>query len=74
MGWLIGKALSPFLALLMCWAITRPASRWLAADMREGPVKRLLLLNSERNPVAYSICGALFMVFVVTVGIWLTGP
>lgn len=59
--WLLGKALSPFLALFLVWAVTRPASRYVQRRMPDGWVKRLLLIDSEKNPRAYAVGCALLI-------------
>jgi len=54
-AWLIGKILSPFVLMVLMYCITRPASRLVSRKMRDGWLKRLLLIHSERNKRAYAI-------------------
>ncbi len=51
--WLIGKALAPFVMLLLAFFVTRPAQRWVERKMRDGRLKRTLLIHSDRNRAAY---------------------
>ena len=42
-NFLIGRALSPFAALLLVWLVTAPARRYVERRMPEGRAKRFLL-------------------------------
>ena len=53
--WVIGIALSPFLALLLVWIITGPIRRAVQKRMTEGPIKRLLLLDRDKHPWKYGL-------------------
>ncbi|GAC1664571.1 MAG: hypothetical protein PVS3B2_00430 [Candidatus Dormibacteraceae bacterium] len=68
--WLIGKALAPFVALLLVALVTRPASRLVARRMRESWLKRLLLINSERDKVAYAVGCAVMIGMVLAMCVW----
>jgi hypothetical protein len=41
--WLIGKALSPFAAVLVVWLVTAPCRRFIQRRMKDGPLKDLFL-------------------------------
>jgi len=60
--WLAGKALAPFVMMLLVVCVTRPAQRWVERNLADTWFKRLLLVNSERNRVAYAVgCAALLI-------------
>lgn len=42
-NFLIGRALAPFVALLLVWLVTAPARRYVERHMPGGRVKRFLL-------------------------------
>lgn len=68
--WLIGKALAPFVALLLVAFVTRPTSRWVQRRMREGWLKRLLLIDSNSNRFAYSIGCVVLIGMVLAMCVW----
>jgi hypothetical protein len=48
--WLLGKAVSPFLALLFVWLITAPIRRRVERDIPGGRFKRFLLMDRDQRP------------------------
>lgn len=72
--WLLAKALSPLLALLLVAAIARPASRWAERHLPAGRLKRLLFIHSERDKVAYAVGWVLVVVTVLVIGFFIGRP
>ena len=68
--WLIGQALAPFVMLVLAVFVTRPASRFVARRMREGRLKRLILIHSERDRLAYSIGYLVLIGLVLAMCVW----
>jgi predicted PurR-regulated permease PerM len=53
--WLVGRLLAPLFLVLLAYFVTRPASRWVERRLPRGPLKRLLLIHSDRDKRAYAV-------------------
>ena len=60
--WLAGKALAPFVLMLLVACVTRPAQRWVERNLADTWLKRLLLVHSERDKRAYAIGCAVLLI------------